>query len=49
MVTWICDNCGAEFEMEEGVLPVECPECGCENPRIKPPAEPDQIKIKPGG
>ena len=47
MVTWECPDCGAEFEVPEGTIPTQCPECGATNPKIKPPAPPGGIKVKP--
>ena len=47
MTTWICEICGAEFEFEENTVPIECPECGGVSLKIKPPAPPDELKIRP--
>jgi len=47
MVTWICDDCGTEFEREEGVDPIECPECG--SPNLKDSNRPGGVKPLPPG
>ena len=49
MVTWICDNCGYEWDLPEGTEPVICPECGAVTPRIKPPPDDPGPKTKPIG
>ena len=25
--TWTCNNCGAEFDLREGIVPKQCPCC----------------------
>ena len=51
MTTWICDDCGAEWELPDGTQPVNCPECGSLEFKEKDPDHPGGLKpiIRPGG
>jgi len=47
MVTWICEECGYEYELEEPNVPSEpCANCGADADRSKPKPPPIQ-QVKP--